>query len=297
VISSNSANAQTLPGGGIAPPPATAPAIAQVPAPITPITPINVYPDESLMFQVGDYLGKASFVNSPVMQAISATTVVGKRNDELALLEKLAQTALNNRARQLNYLLSARQLMWNMRAPEKSIAPLTSAINTLKVQPAYSGQTLELSKTDPAAALTLAILEEYPKVCSVQDSLQFRAWVNSAARQHNGHVWYAEGLISGLTDVAAANKMPTLLPRAPEIATDLEGELNWITIRLRDTPSPDQLALRDKVFALLKSVSKNDHVRDYITQYQLHQLGDITKSIEGEVFGLPPDTPIPQPKA
>jgi len=276
--------------------PAAAPPAAQPPSATTQVpavvTPINVFPDESLMFQLGDYLGKASFVNAALVQEINATTVAGNRDTELAMLEKMAQPALNNRARQLSYLLSARQLMWNMRAPETAIHPISLAIAQLRKAPIYSGQTIELAKTDPRAAITLAVLEEYPKFSGIQDTHVFRRWIGQTARAHNGHVWYAEGLIAGFAVIAAENKKPDLLPKAPEIATDLAGQLNWITIRLPDTPSPDQLALRAKVFALLNSVSKFDHQNDYITQYQLQQLGQISSTIEGEVFGLPADAPL-----
>jgi len=149
-------------------PPAPPPAVS-VPTVTPVVTPINIAPDESLMFQLGDYLGKASFVNSALVQQISSATVIGDRDSELALLEKLAQSAVNNRARQLGYLLSARQLMWNIRAPITAIDPLSAAISQLRKAPAYSGQTLELAKTDPNAAITLAVLEEYPKLSGIQD--------------------------------------------------------------------------------------------------------------------------------
>ena len=286
-ISLKTAIAQTP---AAAPPAAQPPsATAQVPATVTPI---NVFPDESLMFQLGDYLGKASFVNAALVQEINSVTIAGDRDTELALLEKLAQPALNNRTRQLGYLLSVRQLMWNMRAPVTAIKPISLAIIQLRKAPVYSGQTVELAKTDPRAAFTLAVLEEYPKFSGIQDTHIFRKWIGQTARAHNGHVWYAEGLIAGFAVIAAENKKPDLLPKAPEIATDLAGQLNWITIRLPDNPSPDQLALRTKVFDLLNSVSKFDHENDYITQYQLQQLGQISSTIEGEVFGLPADSPI-----
>lgn len=258
------------------------------------ITPINVAPDERLMFQLGDYLGKASFVDAGLVREINASAASGDKDAELTELEKLSAEALFNRSRELGYFLDARQLMWNIRAPIIAIAPIAQAIQYLKKPIEFHGQTSELAQSNQNAAVTLYVLEEYPRLSTVPDSPPLRHWIDSAAKEHNGHVWYAEGLISGISVIAAECKNPQILPKAADIATDLAGLRDWITIRLPDTPSPDQLALRAAVESLLDSVTKYDHAEGSITQYQLTKLGMVSKTIEGEVFGIS-DATLPSP--
>ena len=125
-----------------------------------------------------------------------------------------------------------------------------------------------------------------------------RIWLASPGLRESASVWYGEGEISGLAQIAAACQMPDLLPPAQQIATDLRGLRDWLALRLPDAPSPEQAALQSALEAFLQQTAQAERPglrsRKLLTLTQLQALGDISRQLQAQVLG--PSVPSAPPQ-
>ena len=130
--------------------------------------------------------------------------------------------------------------METLQAPPSALAPVRRAAARLAGPLTLTGDARRIAVFSHKAAQTLASLDEFNALSSVPDDAALQHWLAAAP---SGRVWYAEGLIAALGETAAAQQMPDLLPPVKEIATDLRGLRDWLSLRLPDAPTPDQAAL------------------------------------------------------
>ena len=146
-----------------------------------------------------------------------------------------------------------------------------------------AGDARRVSVFSHNAGQTLAALDEFNTLSSLPDDAAVQHWL---AATPSGQVWYAEGLIAALGETAAAQQMPDLLPPVKEIATDLRGLRDWLSLRLPDPPSPDQTALVTALNDFLRQTSRTGRPQATpLTLTQLQSFGDISRRLQALVLG------------
>ena len=155
-----------------------------------------------------------------------------------------------------------------------------------------------LAVFNSAAARTLSSLHEFETLSSLPEDPALRKWLVSPGAGESAQVWYGEGEISGLAQIAAAYQMPELLPPAQQLATDLRGLRDWLSLRLPDTPSPEQISLKNALEAFLAETAAAGHpgvrARKSLTPAQLQALGDISHQLQTQVLRPALIAPPPQ---
>ena len=172
-------------------------------------------------------------------------------------------------------------------------------MNTLAGPLPVTAEARPLTVFNGAAARTLSALNEFETLSSLPEGAALRKWLASPGVSETAQVWYGEGEISGLAQIAAAYQMPELLPPAQQLATDLRGLRDWLSLRLPDTPSPEQTTLKNALEAFLTETALTERPgvksRKSLTLAQLHALGNISHELQAQVLG--PPAPIAPPQA
>ena len=172
-----------------------------------------------------------------------------------------------------------------LQAPAPALAPVRRAAERLARPLKLTGDAKRIAFFSGKAARTLAALDEFNTLSSVPDDAALRRWLAAAP---SGQVWYAEGLVAALGETAAAQQMPDLLPPVKEIATDLRGLRDWLSLRLPDAPTPDQAALVAALNDFLSQTSRTGRPQAApLSLPQLQSLGDISRRLQAQMLGDP----------
>ena len=175
--------------------------------------------------------------------------------------------------------------METLQAPPSALAPVRRAAERLAQPLKLTGRCRRIAVFSHKAAQTLAALDEFNALSSVPDDAALRHWLAAAP---SGQVWYAEGLVAALGETAAAQQMPDLLPPVKEIATDLRGLRDWLSLRLPDAPTPDQAALVAALNDFLSETSRTGRPQAApLSLPQLQSLGDISRRLQAQILGDP----------
>lgn len=270
---------------GAAAPPATPPD-----APPAVSVALNVAPDERRYFELGSVLAKASFAYAALAKQASRISHTQPTGGQVSRLAKLAPDALRRRALAQDNLNRALALLQELNAPAAVLAPLARLNTTLSKPPVALGDAQNVSALSPDAGVVLAALQESSRLTGVLENAALKKWLKSVG---TGQVWYAEGLIAGVSEVAARESLPDLLPPLHELATDLRGLRDWLTLRLPDAPTPEQSALQTALTQFLQQSTTVKKPKS-LTRAQLQALGAISRMLQAQILAQPsPETATP----
>lgn len=264
-------------------PPATPPEAASITA-----TPLNVSPDERRFFELGVVLAKASFAYAALAKQTAAASQASSLETQVSRLAKLAPDVLRERALAQSSLTRAAALLQELGAPGGVLLPLTRLVATLGKPPVTSGDARSVAALNPDAGVVLAALQESSRLTGVLENGTLKKWLKSSEA---GQVWYAEGLMAGVSETAVRENLPDLLPPVRDLATDLRGLRDWLSLRLPDAPSPEQTALQIAINGFLQQSAAVKKPRP-LTRAQLQALGDISRMLQAQLLSQPPSAPI-----
>jgi hypothetical protein len=151
----------------------------------------------------------------------------------------------------------------------------------------YTGDAKTVVQVNSEAGRTLASLNEFERISGLSENPKVRAWLKVPRDDGSANVWYAEGLIAAVSEIASDEEMPDLLPPVQEISTDMRGLRDWLTSRTPDQPTAEQTELRDTINAFLKSTSWPKIEDRPVTRMELVALGKISQHLRHQVFSQP----------
>jgi hypothetical protein len=283
--------ARGAPVPGQASPPA--PAAAAGPAAAAPVDQsLAISDNERRAFALGDALARASFSYSPIVQQAAQLAHSPDRFQEVDKLAKLAPDAALARLSARSGLDEAVVLAKQLDAPRAAFDPIARLAARLDRPVVLSGDSLTLGSLNLQAADVLASLDEAQDLSLLLETPGLTRWLSAYASGGAGPVWYADGLMAGIAQIAARYELPYLLPRTADVATDLRGVRDWLASRLPETPTPDQDLLRDKIDQWLEQapVLSADLGRTpsrRLPPDQLAALGQISALLRELILGSP----------
>lgn len=262
---------------------------AAITSPDTPpaaVAALNVVPDERRYFELGLVLARASFAQAALTKQTSQISRTPPASGRVGRLAKLAPDALRRRAQEQEGLTRALALLQELNAPPGVLAPLTRLGAAMDKPPVAQGDAQSVAAVDGDAGAVLASLQESSRLTATLESAALKMWLKA---NESGQVWYAEGLMAGVSEVATRESLPDLLPSLHELATDLRGLRDWLTLRLPDSPTPEQTALQTALTQFLQQSAAVKKPKT-LTKTQLRALGDISRMLQAQV--LNPSEPL-----
>lgn len=279
--------------------PTSPPAVPSVIAPTAPAsgtaTPLNVTASEQQYFELGAVLAKAAFAYAPLTQQARQVSRAGRSDARWTQLGKLAPAALQARDGAHILLERAVTLLQGLNAPVKVLTPIALLTARAAKPLTLTGTAKQVAALSPDAGTVLATLDESAHLSNILDSKALQAWATGPDSNRTGRVWYAEGLMAGVADVAAATSQPDLLPSTPDLATDLRGLRDWLSLRLPEFPTPDQTALQTAIDKFLQQTSAKGKRTKPLTPAQLQDLGGISHLLQAQILGPPLTASSPSP--
>ena len=271
------------------------PALTQAaPAP-TPRT-LEIKPDERQFFALGMTLARGAFAYAELAKSAAAVAKTRSKLAQVRQLARLDPVAGRDRATARRQLAQAETLMHRLDATDSALASISAAGTRLAGPLPMTADAQPLILFSRPAARTVSSLTEFETLSSLPDDPALRQWLTAPAQSRSAAVWYAEGEIAGLSQIAAAQDMPDLLPPTVQIATDLRGLRDWLALRLPETPSPEQAGLRHDVDAFLEQTAsaaqpgaKSRRISSRLSSFQLQALGSISRQVQFQVLGPPSD--------
>ncbi len=245
-------------------------------------------PDERQFFALGVTLARGAFAYAELAKAATEVARTRSRLAQVGKLAKLAPLAERNRKAAGETVARALALMRAMDAPPAALAPVEKAAQRLAGPLPISDDAKPLLLFNREAARALSSLNEFEALSSLPEDPALRAWLDTPSLARSAAVWYGEGEIVALAQTAAAHGMPSLLPPAQQVATDLRGLRDWLALRLPDAPTPEQAALRDALASFLRETAPaHPGVRSPkpLTLPQLQALGEIGRRLEAQALG------------
>lgn len=248
---------------------------------------LQMGPDERRFFALGLTLARGAFAYAELAKAATEVARTRSRLAQVGKLGKLAAGAERNRRAAGEEVARALALMRAVDAPPAALAPVAKAAARLAGPLPITGDARPLLLFNRDAARALSSLNEFETLSSLPEDPALQAWLETPRLARSASVWYGEGEIAGLAQIAAAHGMPDLLPPAQQVATDLRGLRDWLALRLPDTPTPEQAALRDALASFLRDTSlahPGVKSRKPLTLSQLQALGGISRKLEAQAL-------------
>ena len=250
---------------------------------------LRMEPDERRFFALGLTLARGAFAYAELAKGATEVEKTRSKIAQVGKLGKLAPVAARNRRSAGEQVTQAVTLMRSLGAPPAALLPVTKAAERLAGPLTITGEAKPLLLFNRDAARTVSALTEFEALSSLPEEESLRKWLETPALTRSASVWYGEGEITGLAQIAAAQEMPELLPPAQQLATDLRGLRDWLSLRLPDSPSPEQIALKDALEAFLRETAATERPgvrsRKALTAAQLQALGEISRQLEAQVGG------------
>ena len=244
---------------------------------------------ERQFFALGLTLARGSFAYAELAGEATVVSHTRSKIAQVGKLGKLAPTARRNRLAAADYLGRTVTLMAAMNAPAAALAPIRKASERLTAPLVLTPDARPLAIFNGEAAQTLSALNEFETLSSLSEDPALRKWLTSPGVSDSAQVWYGEGEISALAQIAAAHRMPELLPPAQEIATDLRGLRDWLSLRLPDTPTPEQAALQKSLEQFLLDAGLKTKMSQKsqkpLSPAQMEALGTISRLLQLQVLG------------
>ena len=244
---------------------------------------------ERQFFALGLTLARGSFAYAELAGEATVVSHTRSKIAQVGKLGKLAPVARRNRLAAADYLGRTVTLMAAMNAPAAALAPIRKASERLTAPLVLTPDARPLAIFNGEAAQTLSALNEFETLSSLPEDPALRKWLTSPGVSDSAQVWYGEGEISALAQIAAAHRMPELLPPAQEIATDLRGLRDWLSLRLPDTPTPEQAALQKSLEQFLLDAGLKTKMSQKsqkpLSPAQMEALGTISRLLQLQVLG------------
>ena len=264
------------------------PVWAQASASVSLQAALQIEPAERQFFDLGATLARGAFAYAELAKQASAVQKTRSKLAQVRQLERLDPLAGRSRAAALQEISHAKLLMGQLDAPYPALAPVSAAAERLSGPLPMAEDAKPLALFSRPAARTVSALSEFETLSSLPDAPAIRAWL-AAAPSRSAQVWYAEGEIAGLSQIAAAHEMPDLLPPTEQIATDLRGLRDWLALRLPDMPTAEQAGLKHDVDAFLEQAAlvSRPGVKSSkrLSLPQLQALGSISRRVQAQVLG------------
>jgi len=249
---------------------------------------LRMDPDERQFFALGLTLARGAFAYAELAKGATEAARTRSRLAQVGKLGKLAAGAERNRKTAGEEVARALALMRALDAPPAALAPVAKAAARLAAPLPITDDARPLLPFNRDAAHALSSLNEFETLSSLPEDPALRAWLDAPRLARSASVWYGEGEIAALAQIAAAHGMPDLLPPAQQIATDLRGLRDWLAGRLPDAPAPELAALRDALEALLRETASSHpgvKSRRPLTSAQLQALSAISRQLEVQALG------------
>lgn len=244
---------------------------------------------ERQFFALGLTLARGSFAYAELAGEATVVSHTRSKIAQVGKLGKLAPVARRNRQTAGEFLRQTQALMLTMNAPAAALAPIRKASERLTAPLVLTPDARPLAIFNGEAAQTLSALNEFETLSSLPEDPALRKWLTSPGVSDSAQVWYGEGEISALAQIAAAHRMPELLPPAQEIATDLRGLRDWLSLRLPDTPTPEQAALQKSLEQFLLDAGLKTKMSQKsqkpLSPAQMEALGTISRLLQLQVLG------------
>ena len=244
---------------------------------------------ERQFFALGLTLARGSFAYAELAGEATVVSHTRSKIAQVGKMGKLAPVARRNRLAAADYLGRTVTLMAAMNAPAAALAPIRKASERLTAPLVLTPDARPLAIFNGEAAQTLSALNEFETLSSLPEDPALRKWLTSPGVSDSAQVWYGEGEISALAQIAAAHRMPELLPPAQEIATDLRGLRDWLSLRLPDTPTPEQAALQKSLEQFLLDAGLKTKMSQKsqkpLSPAQMEALGTISRLLQLQVLG------------
>ncbi len=266
------------------------PAAAQMPllAPVPTPARLQLAPSERQFFALGVTLAQGAFSYAELAKGATEVSKISSQFAQIGPLGELEPVAQRNRKDAKEALGRAVGMMKTLKAPPSALAPVQKAADRLTQGLTTSRDARPLKLFNARAARTLSSLSEFDAISSVPEDPALRRWLTGAAVSRSAAVWYDEGTLAGLTQIAARHNMPELLPPTEQVATDLRGLRDWLALRLPDSPTPEQAALRQSLDTFLQgsTAGRKPGVKSSapLSAAQLAALGDISRQLQAQVL-------------
>ncbi len=256
---------------------------------------LQMEPGERRFFALGVALARGAFAYAELAKGAKAVARTRSKLAQVGQLGHLEPTARRNRLEARDGVAQAEGLMRALHAPPAALAPVERARARLEGDLPLTSDAKPLAFFNGGAARTLSSLGEFDALSSLPEDPALRRWLDGAGVPRGSAVWYGEGEIAGLAQIAAAQQMPDLLPPAEQLATDLRGLRDWLALRLPDESSPEQAALQGALETFLAGAAHSARPgvksRRPLTSAQLQALGDISRRLQEQVLGPGADAP------
>ena len=250
---------------------------------------LQLAPKERQYFALGVSLARGAFAYAELAKGAGEIAKTRSKLAQVGQLGKLEPTARRNRTEARDALAQAAALMKTLNAPASALAPVQKAADRLTGSLPTSSDARPLKLFNARAARTLSSLSEFDTLSSLPEDPALRRWLAGPTVSASASVWYGEGEIAGLAQIAARHEMPELLPPTEQIATDLRGLRDWLALRLPDSPTPEQAALRQSLDAFLQvsTAGQKPGVKSAkrLSLTQLAALGQISRRLQTQVLG------------
>lgn len=276
--------------------PATTPASsADFPVP-TPAR-LDIAPRERQYFALGTALAQGTFAYAALGAQAGRIEQGHAGHAKVAALGRLAPEALRARTAARDGFVQAVALMQSLDAPPAIVSPVARLAARLSKPLVLTEDSRAIKSLNPDAALALSALSESSTIARVMDDHALTRWLGGSAEHRSGPVWYAEGQIAGIAQIAAAEHLPDLLPPAADVATDLRGLRDWLALRVPERPGAELAALQAAIADFLRQTAQGPgqprlSPTQRVSEAQLAQLGSISQALQAQM--LPADaSPAP----
>lgn len=245
---------------------------------------VNATDAERQYFELGDVLAQAALADVSLVAKTRRITYADMTDAQLAQIGKLAPDALKARGAAQSLFARAVALMQCLKAPADALAPVSALSMRLGKPLTPTGTARQVADLNADAGTVLAALDESDRLSAVLDNKALQNWATGTGSSQTGRVWYAEGLMVGVTHVAAALDQPDLLPPVADLATDLRGLRDWLSLRLPDSPTLDQIALQTDIDQFLTKAANARRRAKTLTLAQVADLEKIGHLLESQIL-------------
>ncbi len=246
--------------------------------------------EERQFFVLGVTLARGAFAYAGLAKQASALGKGRGSLDQVGELARLDPDAGRGRDAARTQIGQAVLLLRRLHAPASALAPALAAQARLAGPLRLFGDAKTLSYFNRRAARTVGALSEFESLSSLPDDPALRAWLSAPAR--SGAAWYSPGKLAGLSEIAAVQEMPDLLPPAAEVAADLRVLRGQLTGQ--DALTKDLNTFLADVGGAARTGPVDSGKPRLLSLPQLKALGSLSRRLQSAVLGeTPTDDVLP----
>jgi len=276
---------RAAPAAGAAPS-ATAPAAPLVsPDAALAAAQLDIEPDERQYFQFGYYLARSAFAYAELSKRSLAISQVRSKTTQIHQLADLQPPSFRKREEVRLALEKTLSTMRDLRAPASAIAVIENQSREYSRPLVLTGDAKLLADYNAEAGQALGALSEFERTSGIPENTALHQWLTAPTTSTTAKVWYAEGLIAGIAQIASKQQMPELLPPISDVAVDLRGLRDWLSSRLPDQPAVGLTQLRGSLDSFLQLTANNRPTKRSLTPSELLMLGNVSELLTTQILG------------